>query len=48
MLFSVVEWTFMIIVILTLYKIERVLSQIKSSLDDLKDKNNKGNDDNAS
>ena len=48
MLFSVVEWTFMIIVILTLYKIERVLSQIKSSLDDLKDKNNRGNDDNAS
>ena len=48
MLFSVIEWTFMIIVILTLYKIERVLSQIKSSLDDLKDKNNKGNDANAS
>ena len=48
MLFSVIEWTFMIIVILTLYKIERVLSQIKSSLDGLKDKNNRGNDANAS
>ena len=39
----------MIVVIFTLYKIESVLSQIKSSLDDLKDNNNnRGNDANAS
>ncbi len=38
----------MIVVIFTLYKIESVLSQIKSSLDDLKDKSNRGNDTKAS